>query len=122
MTLIALLHMTFESSEKSKSSAERFKSCPKIHFWGNCEEKAYIILKVPEDQKFWSDFIEKNPEKSFGGVKAQITYLKELHVPDMITISDEKIEENIAPCGSKCNTCPTLGKCSGCPTLILDTL
>ena len=59
MTRKAALYMLFESSEKAKVSAERFKLCPKIHFWANCEESAYIILKVPDEQKFWSDYVAR---------------------------------------------------------------
>ena len=114
--------MLFESSEKAKVSAERFKLCPKIHFWANCEESAYIILKVPDEQKFWSDFIGRHPEKSFGGIEAQITYLKELFAPELIEIKYYKIDGENAPYGSRCKTCLTYGKCPGCPSLILDTL
>ena len=121
MTLLAALFMHFESKMKARVSAERFKDCPKVHFWANKEEDAYIILKVPEDQKFWSDFVGENPEKSFGGTGAKMTYLDQLFSPESIEISYEKIDGDTAPCGSMCMTCPTRGVCPGCPSLILDT-
>jgi len=113
--------MRFNSKEKARASAERFKDCPKVHFWANNDDSAYIILKVPDDQKFWSDFVGENPEKSFGGIEAQITYLDDLFTPESIDVSYEKIEGDTAPCGSMCKTCPTFGTCPGCPALILDT-
>jgi hypothetical protein len=121
MTHIAALFMKFESHKKAKISADRFKLCPKVHFWANSGEAAYIILKVPNNQKFWSDFVVENPEKSFGGLEAQITYLDELVTPEKIEISYEKNMGDVTPCGSRCKTCPTLGVCPGCPALILDT-
>ena len=120
MTLLAALFMQFESKEKAQISAHRFKNCPKVHFWASNDESAYIILKVPDDQKFWSDFVGENPDKSFGGVEAQLTYLDKLFSPESIEISYNKIEGDNAPCGSKCKTCPTLGVCPGCPSLNLD--
>ena len=113
--------MQFESKEKAELSAHRFKNCPKVHIWANNESAAYIILKVPNDQRFWSDFVGENPDMSFGGVEAQLTYLDELFFPESIEVSYEKIEGDTAPCGSTCKTCPTLEVCPGCPALNLDT-
>ncbi|MFP3951754.1 MAG: hypothetical protein ACLFVP_06425 [Candidatus Bathyarchaeia archaeon] len=61
--------MRFETEEDAREAATRYQLCPKIHFWGKKHEVAYIILKVPEEDKLWSDFIAENPEMSFGGLK-----------------------------------------------------
>ena len=119
MVHIAFVCMRFETEEDAGEAALRFQECPKIHFWGNRKEEAYIILKVPEDKKFWSDFIGENPEMSFGGVEADITYLDELFIPEEIDISYDKVEGNVSPCGSICEDCPSRDKCSGCPSLNL---
>lgn len=119
MTYTAVLWIRFKSKEDAKKSAERYQECPKIHFWGNKDEEAYIILKVPDDNKFWSDFIKENPESSFGGVEAKLKYLEELFTPKKISVSYAKVEGDVSPCGSKCGLCPSKEKCSGCPSLEL---
>ena len=111
--------MRFESREKASVSARRFRDCPKVHFWANKGEDAYIVLKVPEGGKFWSDYIRDNPEETFGGYSASLTYLTELIKPEKITVDDAKIPGGTSPCGSHCQTCPTLAQCGGCPALML---
>jgi len=49
---------------------------------GNRKDEAYIILKVPEDNKIWSDFIGENPEMSFGGIESSLTYLDDLYITE----------------------------------------
>ncbi|MBD3206567.1 hypothetical protein GF319_09540 [Candidatus Bathyarchaeota archaeon] len=119
MIHIAFLWMRFKNEEEVKKAALKYKECPKIHFWGNKRDEAYIILKVPEDNKFWSDYIGDNPEMSFGGVEANLVYLDNLYIPKEIEISYEKIEGHLSPCGSICIDCPSSKKCSGCPSLNL---
>ena len=120
MTIIAILYMRFESETKALNSAKRFKDCPKIHFWAIKERDSHIILKVPNNNKMWSDYIQKNPEKIFGGVESQLTYVNHLIVPNSVEGSYEKIEGYVAPCGSFCKKCPAFGPCTGCPALNLE--
>lgn len=119
MAHIAFLWMRFKDEPDVKKAAFKYKECPKIHFWGNRREEAYIILKVPEDNKFWSDYIVDNPEMSFGGVEADLVYLDNIFIPKEIKISSHKIEGDLSPCGSICKDCPSREKCSGCPSLNL---
>jgi hypothetical protein len=121
VTSIAALHMRFKTENDAINAAERYRRCPKVHFWGNKGQEAYIILKVPDGNRFWSDFIAKNPELSFGGTSAELVYLDRI-VSEGIEVSYGKIEGDTAPCGSRCRTCPSYGKCSGCPSLNLGTL
>lgn len=67
MDHIAFLSMRFKTEEDAVKAASRYQLCPKIYFWGNKEETAYIILNLLEDNKFWSDFIAEKPQMSFGG-------------------------------------------------------
>jgi hypothetical protein len=122
MTIIASLIMRFNSCEEALNSAKKYRNCPKVHFWANNSEVAHIILKVPDDNKFWSDYIREHPESTFGGIDSDLTYLESLIVPQSIEVDYGKVEGNIAPCGSSCNVCPTFGTCSGCPSLSINTL
>ncbi|MFH2109982.1 MAG: hypothetical protein ABIJ47_01855 [Candidatus Bathyarchaeota archaeon] len=111
--------MRFESPERAEAAGARFSGCPKVHFWGRSGAEAFIVLKVPEGGRFWSDFIRDNPGASFSGVEAQLTYLDDVHVPSEVHVSFEKEEGDVSPCGSVCRTCPSLERCGGCPALNL---
>lgn len=117
MTHIAFLWMQFKIEDDAAKVAIKYQMCPKILFWGNKKNIAYIILRVPDENSFWSDFIAENPSKSFGGIKAEITYLDEMYVPHKESLSYQKVEGNITPCGSRCSDCPSRDKCTGCPSL-----
>jgi hypothetical protein len=119
MTHVASFWMRFNSAEEAEKAGKKYGSCPKVHFWGNKDDEAHIILKVPEDNKFWSDYVGENPENTFGGTEARIEYIGAVQSPEPI-ISYDKIEGERAPCGARCNTCPAYGMCSGCPALSLD--
>jgi len=86
---------------------------------GNRKDEAYIILKVPEDNKIWSDFIGENPEMSFGGIESSLTYLDDLYITEEISISYDKNEGATSPRRSKCSQCPSMEECSGYPSLTL---
>ena len=112
--------MRFDSAEEAENTGKKYGSCPKVHFWGNNCDESHIILKVPEDNKFWSDYIGSNPEKTFGGTEARLDYIDQVH-SSKIRISYDKVEGDKAPCGASCITCPAYGECSGCPVLSIGT-
>jgi len=120
MTHVAALWMRFDSPEEAEVAALRFKECSKVHFWGNIGAEAYIVLAVDDDSRFWSDYVGKHPETSFGGVEARLTYVESIK-PTEIRVSHEKTEGDDAPCGSVCRTCPSYGEpCLGCPAVELS--
>lgn len=121
MVHVATLWMRFASEEEADETGKKYCCCPKVHFWANKGDEAYIILKVPDDNKFWSDYIRDNPKNTFGGEEAQLVYLEKEYSPSL-EISYEKVEGITAPCGACCTTCPAFGTCTGCPALNLDTL
>ena len=51
MTITAILKLRYKTEKDAIQSAERFQKCPKIHFWGNNGKEAYMVLKVPDDNK-----------------------------------------------------------------------
>lgn len=111
--------MRFASEEEAEKTGKQYGCCPKVSFWATKGNEAYVTLKVPEDNKFWSDYIGENPKGTFGAEEAQLVYLeKEYTTP--LEISYEKVEGDTAPCGASCKTCPAIGKCTGCPALNLD--
>jgi len=120
MTLIAALWMRFNSAEEAESVGKKYAVCPKVHFWGNSGDEAYIVLKVPKENRFWSDYIGSNPENTFGGTEARLEYIDSVHSQE-IKISYERVEGDTAPCGVNCLTCPSFGTCSGCPALSLGS-
>ncbi|MCW4051418.1 MAG: hypothetical protein NWE89_16980 [Candidatus Bathyarchaeota archaeon] len=118
--ITAVLWMRFESTEKALKSGRRFSTCPKVQFWANNGPEAYVILHVEDDQRFWTDYVGANPETGFGGVEAQLTYMETPLKPSKMFSPVEKREGEVAPCGSRCLTCPTYkNPCTGCPALIL---
>jgi len=120
MVHVGVLWMRFESPGQAEAAGERFSGCPKVHIWGRIGAEAFIVLKVPEGGRFWSDFIRDNSGASFGGVEAKLTYLDDVRVPPEIHIAPEKIEGDVSPCGSVCKDCPSLERCGGCPSLSLE--
>jgi len=118
MTHVAALWMRFSSRDKAEAAAHRFKDCPKVQLWGNHGAEAYIVLAVDGEERFWSDYVGEHPEMSFGGVEAKLAYVDDLFKPEEMHVSHEKVEGEVAPCGSVCRTCPSYGDpCSGCPSL-----
>jgi len=120
MVHVGVLWMRFESPSGAEAAGARFSGCPKVQFWGRSGAEAFIVLKVPEGGRFWSDFIGDNPGASFGGVEAQLTYLDDIYVPPEIHVGSEKVDGDVSPCGSVCRTCPSLERCGGCPALSLE--
>jgi len=120
MVRVGVLWMRFESPNRAEAAGARFSRCPKVQFWGRSGAEAFIVLKVPEGGRFWSDFIGDNPGASFGGVEARLTYLDDVHVPPEVQVGTEKVDGGVSPCGSVCRTCPSLERCGGCPSLSLE--
>lgn len=118
VTHVAALWMRFSSPDEAEAAAQRFKACPRVQLWGNRGAEAYIVLAVEEGEGFWSDYVGEHPETSFGGVEARLVYFDRLFKPEEIRVGGEKVEGDVAPCGSVCGTCPSYGDpCSGCPSL-----
>jgi len=120
MVHVGVMRMRFGSQGEAEEAADRYRGCPKVHFWGGKRAEAYIVLKVPEGGQFWSDYIQENPGSTFGGVEASLEYLDSVHVPGSLEVSCSKIGGDVSPCGSVCRTCLSLSRCGVCPALSLE--
>lgn len=118
-TLYGVLYMEYDSPEAAERSARRYGGCPRVYFWATKGSNAYIILTLPEQERYWAEYIGEHPEQTFGGVKADLVFAEEVHTPGLgMRVPEEP--SDVSPCGSHCATCLayTGGSCVGCPATV----
>jgi len=109
--------LEYDSHDSAVSSARKFGGCPHVAFWATNGSHAYIILAIDESKRFWAEYVAEHPEKTFGGVKADLVFPDEVYTPlSQRKLPDELLE--ISPCGSNCATCPAYENCPGCPATV----
>jgi len=117
--LCGVLYMEYDSPEEAERYARRFAACPHVAFWATKEGRAYVLLVVPEEDRYWPEYIGEHPRETFGGVKADLVLADKVYYPNLeMRIPDEP--GDISPCGSNCAECPAyLGSsCRGCPATV----
>lgn len=116
-TLYGVLYMEYDSPNSAVRSANKFGGCPHVAFWATKGSSAYIVLTMDEAKGFWAEYIGEHPEVTFGGVRADLVFVDEIHAPlPGMRIPEEPGE--ISPCGHNCATCPAYDDCPGCPATV----
>lgn len=117
--LCGILYMEYESPEAAVKYAKRFGGCPRVYFWATMGNDAYILLAIPERERYWAEYIGEHPEPTFGGVKADLVFAEIVHTSGYgMRVPEEP--GDVSPCGSHCVACPayTSDSCVGCPATV----
>lgn len=115
--LCGILHMEYDSPEAAEKSVRKYWKCPCVTFWATKGSDAYIILVVPEAERYWAEYVAEHPRQTFGGGKAELVFADKVYRPELeMNIPDEL--GDVSPCGSNCATCPGYSTCTGCPATV----
>ena len=115
--LCGILCIEYGSSGEAERSVQRFGACPHVVFWAMKENTAYIILTVPEEKRFWVEYIGEHPEQTFGGRTAELVIADRVHTP-VLKIRKPEVQGVVSPCDSNCAECPSYSHCMGCPATV----
>jgi hypothetical protein len=116
--ICALLFGEAETKLKVEQIAESYQSCPYIHLMATKGKRLFATLFLPERQRWWAEYIEKNPRKTFGLERAKVTFPDNIQYPEQLTMRLPKKPLETSPCGAQCKTCPANDKCLCCPATI----
>jgi len=86
-----------------------------VAFWA-VDGEARVVLHLPEEKRFWAEYIAEHLEKTFGGEVATLTFFDRIHHSPEPCHPEELID--VSPCGSNCATCPAYESCPGCPATV----
>jgi DNA-binding Lrp family transcriptional regulator len=121
---LALILLEIESAKTMRKIMDRYSNCPRvISFFTTMGGYNLIALVMAEDQAtLESECMEKCALRSEEGVRRSEVYLigRVQNYPFLHLRTDAlKIKVDTAPCGVKCEDCPSFRdmKCVGCPTL-----
>lgn len=107
-----------ETEKLVKEIASSYKNCPYVNIMTTSGKELYAIFFLPVRQKWWIEYIEKNPQKTFKLKKAKVTFLNSVYHPKKLKLRIPENLNEVSPCGSNCNECPNSDKCTCCPATI----
>ena len=98
--------------------AELYKNCPYVDFMATTEKELFATFFLPEAQKWWIEYVEKEPKETFGFEKAKATFMDVVHYPKRLKMRLPRRKGKISPCGADCGSDPVYAKCLGCPATV----
>lgn len=113
--ICALLFGEAESKEKAEKIAKSYRNCPYIDLMVTKENHLFASFILPEQQRWWIEFVEKKPRQTFGLEKATVTFVDNVYYPKKLKMRLPKKPTRISPCGANCETDPAYRRCLGCP-------
>lgn len=113
--ICALLSGKAEKAEYAETAARHFMSCPYVYFMATHGVDVYATLFLPAQQRWWIEYVEKDPEGTFGLKTAQVTFVNQIQYPTRLAMRVPKTPQQSAPCGANCANCEAYEKCLGCP-------
>lgn len=116
--LCALLCGEGETEEIINQIAVSYRDCPYVNFMATKGREIYSVYFIPEKQKWWIEFIEKNPQETLGLNKAHLNFIENLQYPKTMKLRLPKKLLQISPCGANCGICSSSEKCSCCPATV----
>ena len=116
--ICALFFGEAENEKRVKQIAESYKDCPYINLMATKENRLFAIFFLPERQRWWIEYIEKEPKETFRLEKAKVTFVDNVQYPRRLKMRLPKESHKISPCGANCEPCPAYEKCLGCPATI----
>jgi len=116
--ICALLNGEAKTEKKAKQVAESYLNCPYINLMATKENQLFATFFLPEKQRWWIEYIEKKPRKTFGLEKAKVTIVDDVQYPRQLKMQLPSKPQKISPCGANCRACPAYEKCLCCPATI----
>ena len=116
--MCALLFGEADTEKQIIEIANSYKNCPYINLMSTMGNQLYAVFFLPTRQKWWIEYIEKNPRDTFGLKNAKVTFLEKVYYPKKLKLRIPEKLNDISPCGAICKECPSLTKCSCCPATI----
>jgi hypothetical protein len=117
--LCAMFRGSTKTELKAQMIVNKFKNCPYVYFVAKKLREVYGIYMIPENMKWWLDYIEEFPgDETLGLEEVTFIYFDDVRHPNLFEIKLPSKLKEIAPCGSNCGTCPQHGSCPGCPATI----
>jgi hypothetical protein len=107
---------------KDQAEAERiattFRDCPYCAQLAALDKLVNFVFFIPEEQRWWLEFVEKAPKDTFSLERARVFFVEGLTPPRSLKekLPEPRLAE--APCGARCDRCPSYKDCLGCPATI----
>ena len=104
----------------ARKIAESYRNCPYVYFMATREKELFAAFFLPEEQRWWIEYVEKKPRETFGLEKAKVTFMDIVNYPNKLRMRLPKRKGKISPCGSDCGSDPLYekGRCLGCPATV----
>lgn len=104
----------------ARKIAESYRNCPYVYFMATREKILFTAFFLPEEQRWWIEYVEKKPRETFGLEKAKVTFMGIVNYPNKLRMRLPKRKDKISPCGSDCGADPVYkkGRCLGCPATV----
>ena len=104
----------------ARKIAKSYRNCPYVCFMATREKELFAAFFLPEEQRWWIEYVEKKPEETFGLEKAKVTFMDIVNYPNKLRMRLPKRKGKISPCGSDCGSDPLYekGRCLGCPATV----
>lgn len=113
--ICAILSGKTEKAEHAENAARHFIACPYVYFMATHGAEVHAALFLPAQQRWWIEYVEKDPQGTFGLQTARVTFVDHIQYPARLTMRMPKTPQQTAPCGASCATCEAYDKCLGCP-------
>lgn len=113
--ICALLFGEADTENEAKRIAGCYENCPYVTFMATKERQLFATFFLPRRQRWWIEYVEKNPRTTFGLDKAKVTIVDDVQYPKQLKMRLPKKPQQSSPCGANCGTCPAYEKCLCCP-------
>jgi len=106
------------SVQTANKIAESYQNCPYVAFMATKTSQVFILYFLPWKQRWWVEYIEKEPKTTLGLERAKLTFPERLFFPEKMKLHLPKNKAELSPCNSDCVKCPGYNRCLGCPATI----
>jgi hypothetical protein len=114
--ICALLSGKAEKAEYAEKAARHFMTCPYVYFMATHGAEVHATLFLPTQQRWWIEYVEKDPQGTLGLKTARVTFVDSIQYPSRMAMRVPKTPQQTAPCGANCATCGAYSNCLGCPS------
>lgn len=102
--------------EEARHIAEIYNNCPYCVSYVNSGCTIIGVFSLPEDHKWWLEWVVSNPEETLGLENAEAFTTMRIKTKSPWSLGEIKPILDKAPCGAECSECFRYQKeCKGCP-------
>lgn len=116
--ICALFSGTAKSTHRARQIAESYQNCPYVYLMTTKGDQLFATFFLPEEQKWWIEYVEKKPRETFGLEKASVTFADALYWPAKLSMRLPKRLKELSPCGANCLSCAAYRRCLRCPATV----